>query len=54
MQFKMYHDNDKCFLVLDIYISLLCFIYLFFQKAENNRQKKTFGQNFAIFSCFCL
>ena len=40
----IYYDNDKCFLVLLIYISLLCFIsfFFFFQKAENNRfVKKT-------------
>ena len=44
-------NNDKCFLVLVIYISLLCFISLFFfsQKEENNRsKKKPVGQNFVI------
>ena len=35
--------------------SLLYFISFFFQKAENNRLKKTVGQNFVIlFYCFCL
>ena len=44
-QFRIYHNNDKCFLVLVIYI-----IYVFFnQKAENNRfLKKPVGQNIVI------
>ena len=36
----VYYNNNKCFLVLVIYISLLCFVCFFFQKAENNRFKK--------------
>ena len=35
-QFIIYYNNDKCFLILVIYISLLCFTSYFFQKAENN------------------
>ena len=45
------YNSDKCFLVLVIYISLLCFISLFFfsQKVENNRyKKKPVGQSFVI------
>ena len=49
------YDNNKCFLVLVIYISLLYFISYFFQKAENNRlKKKPVGQNFVILFLFFL
>ena len=41
MQLIIYYNNDKRFLVLVIYISLLCFISFFFQKAEINRLKKS-------------
>ena len=33
-QFIIYYSNDKCFLVLVIYISLLCFISFFFFKKQ--------------------
>ena len=38
----VYYNSDKYFLVLVIYISLLCFIpfFSFFEKAEHNRLKK--------------
>ena len=39
-QFIIDYNNDKCFLVLVI-LSLFCFISYFFQKAENNRLKKS-------------
>ena len=41
-QFIVYYNSDKCFLVLVIYISLLCIISFFFcfEKAEHNRLKK--------------
>ena len=32
----IYYDNDKCFLVLVIYIFVM-FDFFFLQKAENNR-----------------
>ena len=38
-QLIVYYNNDKCFLVWVIYISLLCFIS-YLQKGENNRLKK--------------
>ena len=37
MQFLIYYNNDKYFLVLVIYISFLCFIPYFFKKALNNK-----------------
>ena len=33
-QFMIYYNNNKCFLVLVIYISLLCFISFFFKKQK--------------------
>ena len=50
-QFIIQYNIDKCFLVLVIYISLLCFIY-FSLKVENNSFKKS--QYFILFFCFCL
>ena len=38
--FRIAGTEEICFLVLDICISLLCFISIFFQKAQNKRFKK--------------
>ena len=35
-----FYNNDKCFLVLVICISLFCIFSFFFQKEESNRLKK--------------
>ena len=37
---KIYYNSNKCLLVFVTYISLLCFIYLFIQKADNDILKK--------------
>ena len=39
-QFIIYYKNDKCFLVFDIYISLLCFISYFFLKKQKRKDWK--------------
>ena len=41
LQFVIYHNNDKCLLVLVCYILFLFFLFFFFlEKAENNRLKE--------------
>ena len=42
LQFVIYHNNDKCLLVLVCYILFLFFLLFFFflEKAENNRLKE--------------
>ena len=51
----IYYNNDKCFLVLVIYVFVMLHSF-FLQKVENNKlKKKPFCQNFVIlFFGFCL
>ena len=57
LAFITYYNNDKCFLVLVIYIGLLCFIFYFWfsNSREQQIKKKSVGRNFKkLFFCFCL
>ena len=42
----IYYNNDKCFLVLLIYASLLCFISFFYRKKKIIALKKASGPKF--------
>ena len=53
-QLIIYYKNDKCFLVLVIQISLLCFISFLKKKQKIIDSKKLVDQNFVIFFCFWL
>ena len=56
-QFIICYNNDKCFLVLIVYINFVMFYFFyFFQKAGNNRfLKNLVAQNFVIlFFGFCI
>ena len=51
-QFIICYNNDKCFLVLVIYISLLCFMpFFFFKKRKVIDLKKPKSRNIYIYIC---
>ena len=53
-QFIIYYNNDESFLVLVIYISLLCFISFFFKKQEIIDLKKASWPKFCNISFLFL